>query len=772
MDSVKRLRNFEPLAITTVPSCCFPTRSIATPPAYRTVVRMHATITTVGVMIVALWSAERAVASTRDERTVCERFRSQWRTTYAPDSLTDVNWNAPRAVSPGATPDTCAPGVVPDEPFVGDALRRLNHYRWLSGLPNATIDAGNQRASQRCALMMAMNLNRDSPYAHATTDPHTDHEGWQCAPADAREAARYGNVYAGQSYPSLGYLWQTTPARIVHGFVDDYSSSKVGHRQNVLCPHLDDVSLGHACFFDPVTERHFCGGCQWAYGRRAGAPRLASDFYVAWPPDGPIARELLPQHPMFYWSVAAFAPRSSASELRVAVRINGVDARAQLVAGLCLARDVAPRTGDELRWARFRAPSYELGDELRVDVEWRMAAGAAARTWSYTVRPIDCETVTSVPTRTPTERPTRAPTERPTRAPTERPTRVPTDRPTPAPTPPPTRAPTERPTRVPTRRPTLSPTAQPTRAPTARPTRVPTRHPTRAPTPSPTTRPTLAPSLRPTAAPTRQPTNTPTRRPTTSPTPKPTPSPTLRPSAAPSVQPTNGPRSMAPTPAPPTRTVPPGPQPTLAPTPPPTPPSDAHLGRLYEGYGLGWATAAVVVCLVVFAWCLCRTTYAQYYAAHSAAGAHDNNADGTAMRALFGPRPLGPTNASRAMSYPPHAVDEPYVSIWVPMRNLGSALDQVRTSQSPWPSAQQDGGACVQYHHSVPWRTTTTGAVPNTSHPEHVAPTHRSHEPHRGRDRVRSNSRRGRRVSPRSTSPPPPPLPRETTSPNVRAFSS
>ena len=70
----------------------------------------------------------------------------------------------------------------------------------------------------------------------------------------------------GQSLAGLNWMWQTTPAHILAGFVSDFSSSKVGHRQNVLCPNLDDVSFGHVCYKESQTTRHFCGGCQHAYG--------------------------------------------------------------------------------------------------------------------------------------------------------------------------------------------------------------------------------------------------------------------------------------------------------------------------------------------------------------------------------------------------------------------------------------------------------------------------------------------------------------------------
>ena len=128
--------------------------------------------------------------------------------------------------------------------------------------------------------MMARSQNNDSPDYVESPDPHTVQTDFQCQTARTSDAALYSNLYAGQSWPGLPYDWfvvtfhvrrnvliyslrLTTPAFILSNFVTDTSSTKQGHRQNVLCPNLDDGGFGHICYKEPCTTRHFCGDCQW-----------------------------------------------------------------------------------------------------------------------------------------------------------------------------------------------------------------------------------------------------------------------------------------------------------------------------------------------------------------------------------------------------------------------------------------------------------------------------------------------------------------------------
>lgn len=78
--------------------------------------------------------------NTGDATTVCSRFQAMWKTKYAPGDYTDVNYTNPVAIATGSNYASCVGGSV-QQLFLDDALRRMNFYRWITGLQYATIDA-------------------------------------------------------------------------------------------------------------------------------------------------------------------------------------------------------------------------------------------------------------------------------------------------------------------------------------------------------------------------------------------------------------------------------------------------------------------------------------------------------------------------------------------------------------------------------------------------------------------------------------------------------
>lgn len=78
--------------------------------------------------------------NTGDATTVCSRFQTMWKTSYAPGDSSDVNSTSPVAVALAVNQTSCTAGFV-QQLFLDDALRRLNFYRWLTGLQYASIDA-------------------------------------------------------------------------------------------------------------------------------------------------------------------------------------------------------------------------------------------------------------------------------------------------------------------------------------------------------------------------------------------------------------------------------------------------------------------------------------------------------------------------------------------------------------------------------------------------------------------------------------------------------
>ena len=331
---------------------------------------------------------------------VCNKFNNEWKNTYG-DGLKWM-WGAV-PVAENYNAPACQEGTIATR-FLDDTMNRLNFNRWLAGLKPATIDATNAGKAQECALMMAMNYNTQSPWykaEYASRDPHTQHSGWICATSGATEGAQLSNIYAGQSSSGLGFLWQTTPAFILSGFTTDTSSTKQGHRQNVLCPNLDDVGIGHICFEDASTQRSFCSGCQWAYGRNSnGLPAPINgnpSGFVAWPPHGAVPTDVFPSWDQVYWSFATFADPPGIFDT-FSIKINGADAvSAEKVAVLCDGNGAPGYTGSTpLTWFKFKnaAKSYVAGQSYTVQV---IGSGAGTRTWQYTFTPTDCASLPPTP---------------------------------------------------------------------------------------------------------------------------------------------------------------------------------------------------------------------------------------------------------------------------------------------------------------------------------------------------------------------------------------
>jgi hypothetical protein len=197
------------------------------------------------------------------------------------------------------------------------------------------------------------------------------------------------NLYAGQSIPGLTYNWQTTPAFILASLVSDYSSSKVGHRQGILCPNLASPSFGHICYRDASTTRYFCGGCQHIDGRNADSlpPKVTCDApsgFVAWPPHGAVPTETLSAADWMRWSFATFEPTAGAFN-SFTVEVNGAAVSATRYEVLCTGSGMSDAAGRTLVWIGFKPPTYSAGQTLTVVVR----AGSSAR-WTYSVTPVEC----------------------------------------------------------------------------------------------------------------------------------------------------------------------------------------------------------------------------------------------------------------------------------------------------------------------------------------------------------------------------------------------
>jgi hypothetical protein len=134
-----------------------------------------------------------------------------------------------------------------------NALRLVNLYRWLGGLPAVTDDPTMNAQDQQCALIMRAN-NQLS---------HTPPMTWTCWTQDGANAANGSNIGTAPPVASIdGYM------------LDPGNPTTIGHRRWMLSNSLGPIGIGG-------TDRTSCVMTLGGTGR-AGKP------WAAWPPPGAI----------------------------------------------------------------------------------------------------------------------------------------------------------------------------------------------------------------------------------------------------------------------------------------------------------------------------------------------------------------------------------------------------------------------------------------------------------------------------------------------------
>jgi len=182
-------------------------------------------------------------------------------------------WNSDRVdLSEGAwTGDvaTCNAGTY-EAPGPTNTLKLINLYRWLSGLPATSIDAGQSAQAQECALMMRANgmLSHNPP---AT---------WDCYTAAGATGASRSNISTAPSVRSVdAYM------------ADNFAPTSLGHRRWILSGGLSSVGVGstnaHSCLY--VINGFGGGGGGWTafpgpgvFPHEAVAPFIYSIDEAGW----------------------------------------------------------------------------------------------------------------------------------------------------------------------------------------------------------------------------------------------------------------------------------------------------------------------------------------------------------------------------------------------------------------------------------------------------------------------------------------------------------
>lgn len=132
-----------------------------------------------------------------------------------------------------------------------NALKLVNLYRFMAGLPPVTNDAARDQKAQACALMMDAN----DALSHAPP------MNWACYSADGAQAAGNSNI-AGTAGVSGVDLYMA----------DNGNETTMGHRRWILSGSLGPIGLGS-------TDSY---SCMWVLGGSGNA----NQPFTAWPPPG------------------------------------------------------------------------------------------------------------------------------------------------------------------------------------------------------------------------------------------------------------------------------------------------------------------------------------------------------------------------------------------------------------------------------------------------------------------------------------------------------
>lgn len=167
---------------------------------------------------------------------VCER----WRADRA--DLREGSWSG--SVSGCVAGDVASPGR-------DNALKLVNLFRWMAGLPAVTLDSERNRKAQDCALMMHANGRLS----------HTPPTSWTCYTADGAEAAGRSNIAT------------TAGVAAVDMYMQDWGNeTTMGHRRWILSNSLGPIGQGSTSEYS----------CMWVlYGSGS-----AGASWTSWPPPG------------------------------------------------------------------------------------------------------------------------------------------------------------------------------------------------------------------------------------------------------------------------------------------------------------------------------------------------------------------------------------------------------------------------------------------------------------------------------------------------------
>jgi hypothetical protein len=184
-----------------------------------------------------------------------------FQTVYRASEGVAIGWNGDRA--------SCTPGT--DAQSYSDAtVLRVNYFRAMAGLPG-DVTLSNLWSSK--CLDAAMMMSKQGQLSHT---PGTT---WACYTAAGAEAAGKSNLYLGREGPPS-----------IDGYIDDPGSNNtfVGHRRWILYPPQKVIGTGSI----PATGG-WAANALWVIGGFGTRP--AQPSWVAWPPQGYVPYQVMPQ---------------------------------------------------------------------------------------------------------------------------------------------------------------------------------------------------------------------------------------------------------------------------------------------------------------------------------------------------------------------------------------------------------------------------------------------------------------------------------------------
>jgi MYXO-CTERM domain-containing protein len=291
------------------------------------------------LVLAALFALERPASAANTADQVCQRWVCD---------RVDMS----EGVSTGDL-TTCDPGdlLPPGRP---NALKLVNLYRFLTGMPEVTEDPTFDSDAQACAIIQAAN-----GLSHMPTMTDT------CYNAAGAAASNRSSICSGQA------------VGCIDGYMDDYynaSGPNYGHRTWILANSLGPVGFGSV-----GTGRSKTASCLY----QVGGTGNAKVTYVGWPPAGPVPLQAF---------TATELDKSGWSLQSDTINLNSATAT---VTDGTTDKPVTVSTNLGSYGARYAMGMVPNGWTTQAGHSYTVAIGGTTTAISYTVQVVDCSTTST-----------------------------------------------------------------------------------------------------------------------------------------------------------------------------------------------------------------------------------------------------------------------------------------------------------------------------------------------------------------------------------------